>query len=758
MAQKIQIKFDIDNKDLDIVAGKTLTLQQQIRILKQEIQKPGYAPKELDILRSKLGSIEDQLKNTRTRSGDFITTLQLIPGPIGEIASKINGAISLFKQFGSFSLDDLKFQFKETIDDIKEVAGVLGKVTGITKIYTVLNNALAQSFVKVGVGEAAATAGARAFSAALVATGVGALVVALGLAVNALMEFASSSDEAEQQQKELNDQIERTNMLLDMDLAAAARRQKIKLAELRKAGATEAQIRTQGVEDLKENLRLVNLALEENSQSERQAMSDDTANLKDVYAQRRKLEEQQKELIAGIRVAELDNETKTNEEKEQQRQKGIKDTKEANDKAAALAKEQKDRRDKELADIKAQGAAALQAERDAQQQRLDARKDFNQRVRDLYTSIIEDEGQRRREELKNQQADELKSLMELAQAAGASEEEKGRIRYAIRLKYKGLLKELMAEESKDEQNKNEKDRMELLRILELRGSTLIEGTRGFYQNRLEIINETEKVELDNLEKAYKDGELKTDEYEAKKTSIEKNAQDARKQNRQAEVASIGRTISASIDALGALTNALAGSLEEEAKTSKSAFEKRKKLQVATAVMSAASGLVQILTQPSTLLSPFDWIVKGVNAAALGIATATNIKKIKATQFEGGGDTASATPYKVTANRAAGGIVSGPGTSTSDSIPAMISNGEYVVNARATNAFLPMLNAINDYGRRPRFAMGGLVQSQSPSTILNENLTQALTETMMRPVKTYVVGQDMSSQQQFDRLIKSRSLM
>ena len=47
--------------------------------------------------------------------------------------------------------------------------------------------------------------------------------------------------------------------------------------------------------------------------------------------------------------------------------------------------------------------------------------------------------------------------------------------------------------------------------------------------------------------------------------------------------------------------------------------------------------------------------------------------------------------------ARGGRVSGPGTSTSDSIPAMLSNGEYVVNARATSMFPDLLETINNLG-------------------------------------------------------------
>lgn len=47
--------------------------------------------------------------------------------------------------------------------------------------------------------------------------------------------------------------------------------------------------------------------------------------------------------------------------------------------------------------------------------------------------------------------------------------------------------------------------------------------------------------------------------------------------------------------------------------------------------------------------------------------------------------------------ARGGHVSGPGTSTSDSVPAMLSNGEFVVNARATSMFPELLETINNLG-------------------------------------------------------------
>ncbi|MFF7096420.1 phage tail protein [Streptomyces rubradiris] len=66
-----------------------------------------------------------------------------------------------------------------------------------------------------------------------------------------------------------------------------------------------------------------------------------------------------------------------------------------------------------------------------------------------------------------------------------------------------------------------------------------------------------------------------------------------------------------------------------------------------------------------------------------------------------------------------GLVSGPGTGTSDDILAMfasgavgrISNTEYVVNAKATKKYLPLLEAING-DRLPGFAKGGKVSAQA----------------------------------------------
>ena len=64
-------------------------------------------------------------------------------------------------------------------------------------------------------------------------------------------------------------------------------------------------------------------------------------------------------------------------------------------------------------------------------------------------------------------------------------------------------------------------------------------------------------------------------------------------------------------------------------------------------------------------------------------------------------------------RAIGGLITGPGTGTSDDIPARLSNGEYVIRAAAVRQYgTEMLNAIN----WQRFAAGGYVQKYEATPI------------------------------------------
>jgi hypothetical protein len=92
--------------------------------------------------------------------------------------------------------------------------------------------------------------------------------------------------------------------------------------------------------------------------------------------------------------------------------------------------------------------------------------------------------------------------------------------------------------------------------------------------------------------------------------------------------------------------------------------------------------------------------------------------------------ASAWSMPGTMMAATGGYIRGPGTGTSDSIPAMLSNGEFVINAKATKQNLGLLHALNS-GQMPAFATGGLVNEgasiSAPSTINTSAIRSGMPE-------------------------------
>jgi len=82
---------------------------------------------------------------------------------------------------------------------------------------------------------------------------------------------------------------------------------------------------------------------------------------------------------------------------------------------------------------------------------------------------------------------------------------------------------------------------------------------------------------------------------------------------------------------------------------------------------------------------------------------------------------------------------------------MLSDGEFVMNAKSSALFSPMLTAMNNMGNLPNTSLPISSGNQSLVDVVNQSMNS-------RPIRTYVTAQDMSNQQQFDRTIKSRSLI
>jgi hypothetical protein len=97
----------------------------------------------------------------------------------------------------------------------------------------------------------------------------------------------------------------------------------------------------------------------------------------------------------------------------------------------------------------------------------------------------------------------------------------------------------------------------------------------------------------------------------------------------------------------------------------------------------------------------------VNAKNLGDVASNVFRQLIATILSAAIEKDVAGPILAVLGLADGGLVRGPGTSRSDSVPAMLSAGEYVVNADAAAKHVNLLQAINS-GKLARFADGGRV--------------------------------------------------
>ena len=136
--------------------------------------------------------------------------------------------------------------------------------------------------------------------------------------------------------------------------------------------------------------------------------------------------------------------------------------------------------------------------------------------------------------------------------------------------------------------------------------------------------------------------------------------------------------------------------KEEKDAKKEAFKKQKEASIIQAVINTALAVSNALGTQPPVLAPLMAAIAG----ALGAAQIALISSQPTPQF------------------AQGGLISGPGTGTSDDIPILASNGESIINARSTAAFLPLLDAINQAG-------GG--QSMVPKSFTPASLSDNVAE-------------------------------
>jgi len=185
------------------------------------------------------------------------------------------------------------------------------------------------------------------------------------------------------------------------------------------------------------------------------------------------------------------------------------------------------------------------------------------------------------------------------------------------------------------------------------------------------------------------------------------------------------------------------------------------LTIGQAIANGALAAIRALAELGPIAGP---IAAALIAGTVGfqIATAVNARDTAISQARaatanagralnlagGGGGGGQRTQF------AEGGLVTGPGTGTSDSISARLSNGEFVVNAASTARFLPLLEQINSTPQR--FANGGLATVNSASTPNLDRLLERLERRLATPPKAYVVSTEIKDALDTDDYLERRA--
>jgi len=156
--------------------------------------------------------------------------------------------------------------------------------------------------------------------------------------------------------------------------------------------------------------------------------------------------------------------------------------------------------------------------------------------------------------------------------------------------------------------------------------------------------------------------------------------------------------------------------------------------IARAISEAAIGISAATAQAPLTFGASLALIAPI-AAALGAAIASYAAQQQSIDAQLGG-----------LGFAGGGFVSVTGSGTSDSIPARLSNGEYVVNAQSTANNLPLLEAINSTGSNGGADMASILGRLSKQLDSLEN----------KPVKAYVVTSDLDEANRTEDYIERRA--
>jgi hypothetical protein len=174
------------------------------------------------------------------------------------------------------------------------------------------------------------------------------------------------------------------------------------------------------------------------------------------------------------------------------------------------------------------------------------------------------------------------------------------------------------------------------------------------QDEYNLLSDEEKI---NQKQRLADAFVAIDQDAADKVDkINEDAADKEKNRKKRmfdEIVKFALDMTAGLSSLNDLvttqrTKGLIKGSKEEQKYAKEGFERGKKIAIANAVIQGIAGIVNVMTAKSVFPEPFGMIAKVAQSVALGISTAANVAKIKATQFNATSPPSTDTPAPVAA--------------------------------------------------------------------------------------------------------------
>lgn len=233
----------------------------------------------------------------------------------------------------------------------------------------------------------------------------------------------------------------------------------------------------------------------------------------------------------------------------------------------------------------------------------------------------------------------------------------------IEERYQKKLDEMTSEHERKKQEK-------AMEAFELELSNRLAAAKIAGEDELKVELENAKKRLDSLQQL--EGESDA-EFKARQLEAQQEYLDAKEELAQREI----EIEQAKFEAASQITGALSGLFDQLGEDNKAFMILSKTLALAEVAINTGKAISSAVAEAAK--GPFG-IAKAVSLIATIISNMTTaIGIINSAKF------------------ADGGLVEGPGTGTSDSIPAMLSNGESVMTARATSMFSPILSYINQAG-------------------------------------------------------------